>query len=569
MKNRILYIASFLALVLLGACDTLLEPIDENLLSSDYIDNDPAFAEGLLLTAYQNVVSPYDFLDVATDDAVSNQLSNGYNKMATGELSAANNAASRWDRFSNVFYLNKFLAVVDDVTWNNEPVVNELYVKRLKGEALALRGLFHFYVFQAHAGKDANGQLLGIPFYSEFIPSDGNFNLPRETFEETLRLINQDFDEAISLLPMDYSDDESDKPAAYDDYSFDDYQLAFGSQNNLRITARIVKAFKARMLLWAASPAFLDDNYEAAANLSAELINDKGGITYFDNDGLAFYDDDNDKNADEILWRASISYKSSWLEANHFPPSLNGSGQLNPSLNLVNAFPMLDGYPRGESPTYSYDATQPFANRDPRLAQYILYNGGVIGSKTISTGSGNGIDGINNTQGKSTRTGFYLKKLLRPDVQINNDGSTVDKDQIQCFFRYTELYLILAESANEIGGPDHQVGGMSARTILAAIRTRAGIEQPDVYLSNVSSKESMRQLIRNERRLELCFEGQRFWDLRRWDVSLSEPINGSLFDNSYTEIEVEARQYPEYARYMPIPHSEIQKYPELKQNLNW
>ena len=127
----------------------------------------------------------------------------------------------------------------------------------------------------------------------------------------------------------------------------------------------------------------------------------------------------------------------------------------------------------------------------------------------------------------------------------------------------------MAESANEIGGPDHQVGGMSARTILAAIRTRAGIEQPDVYLSNVSSKESMRQLIRNERRLELCFEGQRFWDLRRWDVSLSEPINGSLFDNSYTEIEVEARQYPEYARYMPIPHSEIQKYPELKQNLNW
>lgn len=568
MKNRILYVASLFALVLLGACDTLLEPIDENHLSSDYIDTDPAFAEGLLLTAYKNVVSPYDFLDVATDDAVSNQLSNGYNTMATGELSAANNAASRWGRFSDVFYLNKFLAVIDDVTWNREPIVNELFVKRLKGEALALRGLFHFYAFQAHAGQDATGQLLGVPYYTEFIASNGNFNAPRETFEETLRLINQDFDQAISLLPMDYSDDEADKPAAYDDYSFDDYQLAFGAQNNLRITARIIKAFKARMLLWAASPAFLDGNYDAVANLSAELINDKGGITYFDNNGLVFYDDDNDKNADEILWRASIN-QSSWMEANHFPPSLNGSGQVNPSMNLVDAFPMLDGYPRGESTTYTYDATQPFANRDPRLAHYILYNGGVIGSNTIGTGTGNGIDGINNTQGKSTRTGFYLKKLLRPDVQINNDGSTIDKDQIQCFFRYTELYLILAESANEIGGPDHQVGGMNARAILAAIRSRAGIDQPDVYLSSISSKEQMRQLIRNERRLELCFEGQRFWDLRRWDVSLSEAINGSLYDDSYKEIEVEARQYPDYARYMPIPHTEIQKYSELKQNINW
>src|SRR3546814_17117398 len=76
--------------------------------------------------------------------------------------------------------------------------------------------------------------------------------------------------------------------------------------------------------------------------------------------------------------------------------------------------------------------------------------------------------------------------------------------------------------------------GYSARDVIAAIRERAGIEQPDIYLNSITDQEIMRKLIRNERRLALCFEGFRFWDLRRWKEDLTEPAMGvRIEDGTY------------------------------------
>ena len=191
---------------------------------------------------------------------------------------------------------------------------------------------------------------------------------------------------------------------------------------------------------------------------------------------------------------------------------------------------------------------------------------------SINTGVGGGIDRIDSIPERSTRTGYYLKKLLRTDaVRINDDGTVTVKKHIDIYLRYTELYLILAEAANEIGGPDYAVEGISARDVIAGIRDRAGITQPDDYLASVTSKEDMRALIQNERRLELCFEGHRFWDLRRWGLSLNESVSGYFHDGSeYVEIPVvETRDYPAYATYMPIPNDEILKFPALEQNQGW
>ena len=73
----------------------------------------------------------------------------------------------------------------------------------------------------------------------------------------------------------------------------------------------------------------------------------------------------------------------------------------------------------------------------------------------------------------------------------------------------------------------------------------------------------MRELIRNERRLELCFEGFRFWDIRRWHSSLNEPVYG--VDGRI----VEERSYEDYMYFCPIPNSEIMKYSKLIQNKGW
>ena len=80
----------------------------------------------------------------------------------------------------------------------------------------------------------------------------------------------------------------------------------------------------------------------------------------------------------------------------------------------------------------------------------------------------------------------------------------------------------------------------------------------------------MRELIRNERRLELCFEGSRFWDVRRWKLDLNEPVYGLQQNgNTYQRFLVEERSYQDYMYFSPIPNSEILKYSNLEQNRGW
>jgi len=127
-----------------------------------------------------------------------------------------------------------------------------------------------------------------------------------------------------------------------------------------------------------------------------------------------------------------------------------------------------------------------------------------------------------------------------------------------------------AEAANEAWGPEGTgTHGYSARNVIAAIRKRAGITQPDNYLASVTTKEDMRKLIRNERRLELSFEGFRFWDLRRWKESLTEQAKGVVItNNTYNILSIENRQYSDFMYYGPIPLTEVLK-ASLQQNKGW
>jgi starch-binding outer membrane protein, SusD/RagB family len=109
--------------------------------------------------------------------------------------------------------------------------------------------------------------------------------------------------------------------------------------------------------------------------------------------------------------------------------------------------------------------------------------------------------------------------------------------------------------------------------VIARIRLRAGITQPDNYLATITTKEQMRDLIRNERRLELCFEGFRFWDIRRWGLPLNETVKGITVNSTgttFTPMDVETRNYPpSYGTYMPLPFEETLKYGGLIQNEGW
>ena len=587
--NRYYLLLIIVSLGFVG-CSSLLDPENDNHDTYNRVTYDPAYAEGLLMNVYSKLPSAgFSFNDVATDDAVSNDKFNGYLRMATGQWSALYNPMSNWDNLNKgILYLNLFIPQIDKETWSwtNENI-NKMFKARLTGEAYALRGLFRYHLLQTIAGKSASGKILGIPLWNEFLDENANFNMSRAEFTATVDSINADFDRAIRYLPMDFLDVTTvDKMLpAFSTVNITDYNTVFGKVSNQRITKRIAMGFKARVALLAASPAFNTSNdvilWINAANVAADVLNQipsTPGLAGLDASGHIFFQaakvDAVSVTADskEMLWRGASNGLTNTLEKRMLPPGLNGNGEVNPSQNLVDAFPMKNGYPISDAAS-AYNAASPYANRDPRLALYILYNGATLQSKVIKTAVGGGVNAKDSLT-TSTRTGYYLRKLIREDIVFSADGTATTKKHYAVHMRYTELFLNYAEAANEAWGPTGvgTTATYSAKDVIAAIRKRAGITQPDAYLNMVTTKEAMRALIHNERRLELCFEGFRFWDIRRWGQPLTEAARGVNIDNmatTFNYLDVEPRVYQNYMQYAPLPEQEVLKFPSLEQNAGW
>ncbi|OQP56762.1 RagB/SusD family nutrient uptake outer membrane protein [Niastella populi] len=584
MKANLNYL--FALGIFLCGCKKILSPADENNRGLNDIYNDAAFAEGLLLNGYVRLpLGSYSFNDVATDDAVSNNPNNNFRLMATGNWSSINNPMDQYTgAFAAIQYLNIILAEADKVNWaTSGQFTKEMFNDRVKGEAHGLRALFMYLLLQAHGGWSADNRLLGVPIITEPLDSKSNFKLPRNTFEECVQQIYTDLGMAESYLPLDYENIASAAsiPAKYaGKTTLADYNRVFGAYNAQRMTARIARGIRAKVSLLAASAAFNQATtvtWAKAAGDAAAVLDLIGGIAGMANNGVYWYASRNAGeinglaagiNPKEVLWRGNVGDGNN-LERDNYPPTLYGNGRVNPTQNLVDAFPMANGYPIADANS-GYDANNPYNNRDPRLALYIVVNGSKMGpgGASVYTGIGTSNDGLNAIS-TSTRTGFYMRKLLREDVNLNPAGTNTQRHYVP-YIRYTEMFLAYAEAANEAWGPDGKgTHNYSARDVIAAIRKRAGITQPDNFLSSITGKEEMRTLIHNERRLELCFEGFRFWDLRRWKENITEPAKGVRIDNNtYTISAVENRQYADYMYYGPLPYNDVLK-EDLIQNRGW
>ena len=601
-RNIILY---FIGLVAFSSCNDMFEPADENNRTEDAMVEESKYAHGLLIYGYDRL--PYittTQTDIATDDAVTNNTNSNYYKMANGSWSATDNPMSQWDNCKDgIQYVNLFLTKVDNVKWApSSASKQQMFIDRLKGEAFGLRAIMYYYLLQAHGGYADDGTLYGVPLLTT--PEDGSsdFNQPRATFAECVKQIFADCDSAMALLPADYVDIESNNeiPAKYQALgaNYSNYNLVFGTKARNLLSAKIAEATKAQVALLAASPAFRDQSgvtSAEAAILCANVLKRIGGLDGFDPTGNIWYKnktklDPNASEMPEILWRED-RHKNADQERENFPPSLYGNGRVNPSQNLVDAFPMRNGRPITDANS-GYDAKNPYANRDPRLADNVLFNGTTFRNSVIITGTypndKNEIDDNINSLSTSTRTGYYLKKLLREDVSPLS-SSLIEQQHIYPRIRYTEMFLAYAEAANDAWGPkvDGANVGFTAYDVIKAIRERAGLgtdeigmalPEGDAYLEEcAASQAKMTELIRNERRIELCFENKRFWDLRRWQMPINESIKGMQIDRdeetgdlTYTIIDVEDRVYDSsYQWYGPIPRGEVLKWSNLKQNKGW
>jgi len=564
----------YILLVLLigfSSCEEFLDPKISDERTYDQLITQPDMVSGLVYSAYSSIPSVNDnqggqFLDVATDNALTNDLTNGLNRMVEFPTywSATNNPVSSWDaRYKNIKNINLFFDIMEkhNIIFKKSNEQDNLnYTNNLFGEAYFLRAWAQFDLLRRFGGVDRSGVLAGYPIVDQVYSQYDYPQLSRDSYGDCVQQILSDLNMAMTYLPTEWDD------------STDPYT------NNLNLgrpTDLVCMSLKSRVLLYAASPA--NDGSEVswidAADAAVDVLNEIGlslPDVYGNNISNTFFNDP--QNAEIICRRMQSSASGDrGPEERNFPPSYYGNGKCNPTQNLVDAFPMADGYPYDET-----NDTNMYENRDPRFYNTILYNGVIFKGNQVEVFNGGKdmVGGPNATIDNSTRTGYYLRKWLSNSVSLV-PGNESNAKHYGAFLRKVEIFLNFAEAANEAVGPDVQIGGVSAREAIAEVRRRAGIAQPDAYLASLSSQEELRVLIKNERRIELCFEGHRFFDLRRWKDNLNTMLQKidvqqtAPGEFTYTRVNMFNLAYDNSKFYGPIPLNELNKTDNITQNQGW
>jgi len=559
-KINILMLLLGLTLVSCNFLDPI--PIDD--LKTDELWQHANYGEGVLTQAYLGVnrgsntnLDLYynNMLEYLTDNALPNTP--GTNTAALGSWTLENNSIGNWSYWYNMLkYVNLFLENGKDLTYAvTDTYKDSILCSNRIGEAYFLRAWYHWLLLQNYGGMaDGEAVALGIPLVTKYLNKSDNLDVPRNTYEECVAQILTDCDSAIARLPLNYTSNGTDQ------YS--------GFRNVARASGMAAKALKARVCLYAASPAFnnsTQDTWERAATLAYEALKSAGGLS-----DLAKYLYFNDSKSGDHYWISSVNSHNVY-EQYYYPPSLYGDGLCNPSQNLVDAFPAKDGYPISKSAVY--DPSKPYANRDARFAAFVFFNGDVYASTTINIYQG-GVDAPGGLSQYGTRTGYYLKKFLNSKVTLV-PGSEKNDYKFTVLLGKAELLLNFAEAANEAFGPTDARLGFSALDALKIVRKR-GIGASDPYLTEQANlgKEAFRTLLQNERRIELCFEGHRFWDIRRWNLPLNHTVKGVKItlegtNPVYQYVDIENHTFEDFQRFVPVPYDQVLITSKLKQNSGW
>lgn len=491
-------------------------------------------------------------LGAATDDACFAIESSNIQQFNNGSWNALNNPDNVWDRYfagiakcctllENSNHVNLDISRLDPakrVEYEN----NLKDIRMWRAEAHFLRAYFNFELLKRYGP---------IPIIKSTLDINKDYSdTPRPTMKEVVEFIANDCDMAADSLELTPWRNMND---------------AFG-----RATKGAALALKSRLLLYAASPLYVDfgdideANKPSDATLWKAAADAAKAVIDLNQYELApAYDDlfKNDfQNKEYIFVRRYPS--NSDFEKSNFPVSYGGKGGTNPSQNLIDDYEMLDGTAFDWSDPVK--AAHPFENRDERLLATVLMNGVLFKGKRVATYPG-GADAMPNPN--ATKTGYYLRKFLNENVNIQTGGGS--DGHVVPLFRLAEIYLNYAEALNEYDPTNPDIA-----VYLNKIRERVSL--PDV--PSGLTQEQMRTLIHHERRVELAFEEHRFWDVRRWKVAsstLGAPVKGVKITQddagnfTYSPVQVEQRVFQPKMYWYPIPQSEVLKLHHWEQNKGW
>jgi hypothetical protein len=323
-----------------------------------------------------------------------------------------------------------------------------------------------------------------------------------------------------------------------------------------RATKGAALALKARLQLYAASPLYNAGTWQDAA-AAAKAVMDLNKYSLSQQGYRALFLTEN--NSEVIFERLyTKNARHVCLEIANGPNGYDAWGGNVPLQNLVDAYPMANGKAITD-PTSGYDPANPYANRDARFYQTILYNGAPYRGSTVDTFTPGGKDSNEGPSNWNTsKTGYYLLKFMDDRNPIQNPWDVAGQ-QPWFYFRYAEILLNYAEAQNEAAGPDATV-----YAAINTIRSRASVNMP--ALPAGLSATQMREYIRNERQIELAFEEHRFYDVRRWmiaQVTENAPANGISIKKTATgftyatKVALEGKHFETKHYWLPIPRADI------------
>ncbi|MBK3516183.1 RagB/SusD family nutrient uptake outer membrane protein [Carboxylicivirga marina] len=565
----------------------------------------PGEAQNFLFSLYSFMPAENDMFKSiglwGTDEMVTPWDRSWYyaKRMMKGELNANDPFFDYWttsgdiDLYDGIRQGYIFLENVDNVQGLDEAIAIQW-----KAEAKFLIAYYHFILLRQYGP---------VVLMEKSIPLDApdeEFFPTRKPYDQCVDFIVNLLDEAAEDLPETISDQtEYGKPSA--------------------VTA---KSIKARLLLYAASPLFngnaefysnfknkdgealMNTTYQADKwNRAATAIKD--AIDMAEGNGVALYnytDDVADQFEQytsnyrymmvdgwnkELIWGYSIQegyygWQRHSAPANGVGSTYNGQA---PTMRMVEAFYTKDGLPMDVDPDFDYngrynvdgETVKLHIEREPRFYATIGYDRGDYEINNGVTSLAMRFDeahGFAENRNDYSPTGYLVKKGVHPNTTM-----TDSKDNMVLYpwpiIRLAELYLNYAEALNEANGAASHT---EVIRYLDDIRERSGVPGVLTAWQKVGkssfTKEEMREIIRTERTIELCYEGHRCWDVRRWKMGeelFNTPvkgwnINGSSANEFYQVVDTEPRVFNSPGYYLfPIKIDELEINTNLVQNPGW
>lgn len=556
-KYKNLLLALFVALA--SGCSDMLDIKPTSFISDEAIWEDKVLIDKFVANTYGSMLC-------------------GFNRCTAGfgqnwSMSWAGNMDSATDDFASVSdspiytQLNK-----DAITAQSCPFVSEIWIQ----EYLVIRKCNT--IIERVAGVDDKvltaKEKLRIDAEARFLRAFCYFDLGRTFGKAPLILKAQNLEEDLLVAPSSFAEIVEFVKDECDLYA-DNLPLTYPEEEAGHATKGAFLALKSRALLYLASPLNSEDDarkWDDAA-VAAQAVMDLHVYELYKVGETPYRSMEFDKTAanKEVIFERRFSFPEAphnihmmWSLDAEDAGSWNG---LYPTQNLVDAYETIDGKLIDDPTNAMYDAQDPYSNRDARFYQSIIYNGSTWETYLMSMVT-NTVDPSKNGSCKprlgKARCGYGPKKFIEElDPSTNIYGGYAQSNNWP-YFRYAEVLLNYAEAKNEsLSVPDESVYN-------AVNEVRARSNQPN--LPTGLSKEEMRKRIKNERRVELLLEEHRFYDLRRWKDGnvLAEPIMGmNIYNNNITlkyEIsKVEDRVFTGEHYYLPIPLSEQEKNPLLKE----